>query len=163
MESLEHAKSLRSQEKYEEALHIFYSLSKSSPDDPEISYQIGWTFDASDRCDQAIPFYEKALRQGLSSDRDGCMLALGSSLRAIGRNNDAKKVLEQGVKEFPDNGAFPTFLSITLYNLGKMQTAIRLLMDTLLRYSTDGGLQRYKRALQYYSSNLDEVLKPTVR
>ena len=162
MSNVEKAKQLRSEGKYSEALEILNLLLEKSPDDDEINYQIGWTYDASDRCDQAIPFYENALSLGLSNDRDGCFLALGSSLRAIGRYEEAKKVLQKGIEEFPSNEALKPFLAITLYNLGENQQAINLLMKTILTTSADKNILAYSRAFEYYAEHLDEKLEPTI-
>jgi tetratricopeptide (TPR) repeat protein len=162
MSDIETAKRFRSEEKYGQALEIMFSLLNESPKDADLNYQIGSTYDASERCDQAIPYYENALSFGLSSDRDGCFLALGSSLRAIGLYEEAKKVLKKGIEEFPSNEALKPFLAITLYNLGEYDQAIKLLMKTILTSSSDENILAYSRALEYYVEHLDDKLEPTI-
>ena len=119
---------LRKAEKFDEAKAYLESLLEKNSNNPDIEYQIGWTYDASDQCKYAIPHYQKALELGLKNDRVGRFVALGSSLRAIGDYDASKKILELGLKEFPEYRPLKVFLAMTLYNLKEYKKAITSLL-----------------------------------
>jgi tetratricopeptide (TPR) repeat protein len=162
MKSVAEAVALRNEEKHNEALQMLFELLNSSPNDPVISYEIGGTFDDSERCDQAIPFYRKALENGLKEERAVCVLALGSSHRAIGQYQEAREVLEQGVRDFPSYHPMICFLALTYTNLGESELATRALIKLILDPKADfEEIRRYTPALEYYINDFNEVLDPT--
>jgi tetratricopeptide (TPR) repeat protein len=102
---------------------------------------------------EAIPFYEEALRLGLpQADRRGALLGLGSSLRNVGRHDDAVATLERAVAEFPDDAALRAFLSLALYSKGNKRAAMVELLDLTIKYAPVG---QYSRALRGYRDSLD--------
>jgi len=159
---IEKAKKLRTEQQGDQALEILISALHEYPKDAEINYQIGWTYDASERSDQAILYYQKALEYGLAEDRVGCLLGLGSSLRAIGEYEQSRVILETAVRDFPQNLALKSFLSLTLYNLGKHEEATSLLIKLLGQTTVDPEIKAYQSALEYYADNLNETLSSTV-
>lgn len=65
-------------------------------------YERGGEHDSAGREDQAIPLYEQALAAGLSGElRARCLLQLGSSLRNVGRVDEAVTLLDAARREFP--------------------------------------------------------------
>lgn len=104
---------------------------------------------------EAIPFYERAIAQGLSGDDlKGAMLGLGSTYRCLGEYQKPAELLRDGARLFPDGREFEVFLA--LYNLGDPQGAMELLLRNLAETSHDAGIIRYKNALLFYAGNLDE-------
>lgn len=76
---------LRKDNKPDQALTLLAELLKSNPDDPNVNYQMAWTCDFMGKESEAVPFYEKAISNGLSGeDRKGAMLGLGSTYRCFG-------------------------------------------------------------------------------
>jgi tetratricopeptide (TPR) repeat protein len=96
----------------------------------------------------AIPDYERALALGLPpEERWQALLGLGSSLRNVGRNEEAVRVLRAAVAEFPDQAALRAFLALALHSQGEGREAMVALLDLTLRYAPVG---RYARSLGEY-------------
>jgi hypothetical protein len=70
MEAIE----LRKNNRPEEAIGILQVLLQSHPNDPDINYQMAWTCDFMGKESEAVPFYEKAIENGLREYRAGAML-----------------------------------------------------------------------------------------
>lgn len=146
---------LRRSEKFTEALALLAKMQMDNPQNPDISYQIGWTYDASEQPFKAIPLYQKALELGLSEDRNGCFLALGSSLRATGKYEDSDSLLSRGLSEFPNDKALKMFACMTAYNVGKNKVAVSDLLKLLVETSNDENIQAYRPAILEYTEDLD--------
>jgi hypothetical protein len=105
----------------------------------------------------AIPEYERALALGLPKDqRCSALLGLGSSLRNVGRHEDAVRVLRAAVAEFPDHAALRAFLALALHSHGDGRDAIVTLLDVAIRWAPVG---HYTRALGEYR---DLLARPPV-
>jgi tetratricopeptide (TPR) repeat protein len=105
----------------------------------------------------AIPEYERALALGLHPDeRCQALLGLGSSLRNVGRHEEAVRVLRAAVAEFPEHAALKAFLALALHSYGEGRQAIVALLDLTLRYVPLSG---YARALGEYR---DLLARPPV-
>lgn len=141
-----------------EARALLLELHAAHPDDAEITYQTGVVHDNLGRGPEAIPFYTRALAQGLSGpDLERCLLGLGSTYRALGQYQEAEETLRRGVREFPGNRALQVFLAMALYNVGKYKEAMEIVLTNLLDTTTDDKLQYFERGLRYYALRLDEV------
>ncbi|MET3698233.1 tetratricopeptide repeat protein [Bacillus oleivorans] len=158
MEPLQQAILLRVNGHYQEARQLLLSLYEQDKDDPHISYQCAWVHDLLGMEKEAIPFYEHAINQGLSGqERRGALLGLGSTYRTIGEYHQSKKIFKQGMQEFPNANEFPVFLAMTLHNLGDNEKALKILLNKIVELTDDEGIQRYKKAIQFYADKLNEV------
>lgn len=148
----------QNQDLIQESRKMLFELLKKDINNPEINYHIGVTFDNSGYTKDAIPYYERAIEYGLNMiDLERCYLGLGSSYRLLGNYEDAKKIYELAVKEYPQNRAIQTFLSITYYNLGEYKRAMELALGNLIETSNDEKIKFFSRPLKYYSEHLDEI------
>lgn len=84
---------------------------------------------------EAVPYYEKAIALGYE---------------------DARKILEQGYEQFPDNFALPPFLAMTYYNLQEHEKATTLLLQCYVKASLDNDVQAFSRAINYYATHLND-------
>lgn len=141
----------------EEALGILRTLLQSHPNDPDVNYQMAWTCDFMGKEADAVPFYEKAISNGLIDDRAGAMLGLGSTYRCLGEYEKSLKVFNQAVEEFPENRGLKVFRALTLYNLGKAEESVSNLLIQLLDTTSDGSIKSYDRALRFYSDKLNDT------
>ena len=142
----------------EEARTLLLELVAAYPDDAEITYQTAVVHDNLGLSREAIPFYLRALSQGLSgSDLERALMGLGSTYRALGEYKQAEETLRRGVKEFPHNRAIQVFLAMTLYNLQDYKEAMELVLTNLMETTSDETLQYYKRVISYYALHLDEI------
>jgi tetratricopeptide (TPR) repeat protein len=150
---------LRKNKKPEEAIKILVELLQSSPNDPDINYQMEWTCDFMGKESEAVPYYEKAIANGLKEDRLGAMLGLGSTYRCLGEYEKSLMIFNQGVSEFPDDRALKVFRALTLYNLGKAEESVSQLLIQLLDTTNDEAIKSYEGAFRFYSDKLNETWK----
>jgi tetratricopeptide (TPR) repeat protein len=140
----------------EKALQIAQTIVVRDPSDAMAQYQLAWTLDALGRETEAVGHYEFALSAGLGEpERENAMLGLGSSLRALGRFDDAERVLGGGVLLYPSNAAFRVFRAMNDYNRGEHHAAIATLLRELARSSTDPSITMYHRAIEEYAEDLN--------
>ena len=157
-ERLAAAVRLREQGRLEAAREALLALSAERPDDAAVQYQTAWAYDASGLETDAVPFYERALTLGLEGEAlHGALLGLGSTYRTIGRYEDAERTLRDGRNRFGAHGCFDAFLAMALHNLGRDAEAMELLLNALAETSSDESIRRYRRAILFYASRLDEV------
>ena len=142
----------------EEARTLLLELAAAYPDDAEITFQTAGVHDNLGLERESIPFYLRALEQGLSgADLERALLGLGSTYRGLGEYQKAEETLRRGVKEFPDNRALQVFLAMALYNTQRYKEAMELVLTNLMETTSDEKLQYFKRPLVYYASHLDET------
>ena len=112
--------------------------------------------DRAGRETDAIALYERAIDLGLPVDEiAGALHGLGSTYRALGRYDEAYRILHHGKQRFPDDASFGPFLAMTLYNLGRPKEAVSLLLDVLLATTSSDEISRYQDAIRLYASDLD--------
>lgn len=157
-ERLTSAIQLRKQEKHEEARAMLLQLFSEYPEDAQVNLQCAWIHDALGLEHEAIRFYEKAVSVGLrGDDLQNALLGMGSTYRCLGEYQKSKDAFKKALSHFPDNREFKVFLAMTLYNLKEYNTAMELLLTTLLDTTKDEGIRSYERALRFYSDKLDQT------
>ncbi|MBB4826796.1 tetratricopeptide (TPR) repeat protein [Sporosarcina luteola] len=151
---------LRNEKKLRESNQIIMELVQQYPENAHINFQCAWSLDCLGEEKKAVAFYEKAIQGELEdSDLMSAFLGLGSTLRTLGDYERAKTVLREAVGRFPDHQALRAFYAMTLYNVNEYQEAIEILLSSLATTSADPTIQRYKRAILFYSDKLDETWK----
>ncbi len=159
-EQLARAIQLRTDNKKLESNQLLLNLVKEYPDDAFVNYQCAWSFDVLGEELQAVPYYEKAITQGLSgTDLEGAFLGLGSTYRTLGEYEKSKNVFLEGIASFPTNQALQVFYAMTLYNLNEHSKAMELLLKCLANTTTDPEILSYKNAINFYANQLDKVWK----
>jgi cyanophycin synthetase len=117
--------------------------------DAQELYERGGENDSAGRADEAIPLYEQALAGGLAGEtRARCLLQLGSSLRNVGRIDEAVARLEDARREFPEFRPLRAFLALALHSAGRDAEALRQLVEAI----ADEGV--YERSLRAYAADL---------
>lgn len=157
---MKHAFQLRKEGHLKESNQRLLSLVKESPDDPQLNYQVAWSFDVLGLESEAVPFYEKSIALGLEAeDLEGALLGLGSTYRTLGKYEKSAETLVKGIELLPENHAIKSFYAMTLYNLGRHQEAMEILLKSLAKTSGDKYIQQYRRAIEFYADKLDKVWK----
>lgn len=153
------AVALRTAGEREPARQLLLALAAEFPSDAEVAYQTAWAHDVLGLETEAVPFYELALTaDGLSEkDRRGALLGYGSTLRGLGRYEEAAAALRRGVAEFPHDNALRTFLAMALYNVGEHHEAMSTLLEVLAATSSDPDIQGYRPAIEHYAKDLDAI------
>ncbi|EAC7320601.1 tetratricopeptide repeat protein [Listeria monocytogenes] len=141
---------------YETARKQALAELENNPESAELHYFAAWAHDALGKEDAAIPFYEKALQLGLPSDsRKEAYIGLGSTYRITGQPEKASLLFETALQEFPDNNALRTFSVMAKYNQGLEKEALQETLMLLIETTNDENILSYKKAIQFYSQDLD--------
>jgi cyanophycin synthetase len=112
-------------------------------------YLLGGEHDSNGRPHEAIELYEQALAAGLADpERQRLLLQLGSSLRNVGRIDEAVALLEDARREFPDFRPLRAFLALALHSAGRTEDALAELLNAI----ADEG--EYERSLRAYADDL---------
>lgn len=124
-------------------------------DEAEREYEIGGEHDSAGRADEAIPHYERALALGLRAELvPQALLQLGSTLRNVGRNDEAIELFDDAVARFPDHAALRLFRAFALATAGRDREALVDILD-LARTRIDAPeIDRYRRSLENYTREL---------
>jgi tetratricopeptide (TPR) repeat protein len=138
-----------------ETLKFLLKAEKTNHGNPNHSYQIACTYDRVGKERKAIPFYQKAIQQGLIGDElKSAYLGMGSSYRAIGRYAPANQTFRKGIKRFPEDNAMKVFYAMNLFNLKKYQQAMEILLNLIVLTSHDKQIQNYQTGIEFYSNKL---------
>jgi cyanophycin synthetase len=123
--------------------------------DAVTEYELGGEHDSAGRAAEAIPHYERALALGLPAELvPRALLQLGSSLRNLGRLDDALALFDDAVARFPDDAALPLFRAFVLADLGRDREALVSVLDLARTRIAAPEIARYARALQGYTREL---------
>jgi cyanophycin synthetase len=132
------------------------ALAQAHPGDGRVAYEYAGTFDSAGRAEEAVALYREALDLGLREPhRHRCRLQLASSLRNLGRLDEAAEVVDDVVSRHPDSLGAAMFRALVLHDAGRGGEALRDLMTLLATTSTDEDVVRYRRSLAAYASDLD--------
>ncbi|MGH3438995.1 MAG: tetratricopeptide repeat protein [Pseudonocardiaceae bacterium] len=148
---------LRETGQYKSACSAFLVLAKDFPDDQRIAYQTAWAHDKLGEEANAVEFYVRALRgDGLTPDeRQGALLGLGSTYRALGHHEESVRTLRRGVEEFPEDHAVRTFLALALHDSGQHRAAFNIVLRLLVESSPNEMIKEYRRPLLEYAQEPD--------
>ena len=157
-QELERAIELRTKGEQKESNELLMKLVKMFPDDAVINYQCAWSFDVLGEESKAMPYYESAIKLGLSGkDLEGAIVGLGSTYRTLGQYEKSSEVFQMGMNLYPNNEAIKVFYALTLYNLKEHSRAIELLLNALIDTTKDEEILSYKKAISFYSDKLDRI------
>ncbi|CAM4155779.1 tetratricopeptide repeat protein [Listeria ivanovii] len=128
---------------------------KTDPENAKLNYFAAWSHDALGKEDEAIPFYEKALQNGLpDEDRKEAYIGLGSTYRITGAPEKAAVLFQKALQEFPNNNALRTFSIMTKFSQGCGKEALEDALILLTETTEDKDIISYKKAIQFYAQDL---------
>jgi Flp pilus assembly protein TadD len=141
----------------EQGIEFLRGYAEADPDDAEAWFRYGGALDYSDREAAAMVAYQRVIDLGVDrlepDDRPRLFVQAGSTLRNLGRLDDARNLLEQGRRSFPDNRAIVAFLALVEVSAGDHRRAVDLLFEALLA-PDDGSVKDYDRALSWYAEDI---------
>jgi predicted Zn-dependent protease len=155
-ERLAQAVALRKAGHHDAARRLLLALRSEFPDDAQVAMQTAWVHDSMGLEAEAVPHYVAALAGGLEGDDlRGTLLGLGSTYRALGRDDESDRTLRDAMARFPDDPALRVFHALTTYSLGQPREALRAVLRVLLESTADERILGYRRALEFYADDLD--------
>jgi len=105
----------------------------------------------------AIKFYDAAYRAGVPvSERRKFLVGYGSTLRNVGRAEEAVAILGQAIVDDPDYPAFTAFLALALADAGHPKAALAVMLGCALDAARPDAFDGYERALTEYHQLLLE-------
>lgn len=130
------------------------ALSARRPEDARLLFELAGTHDAAGDEAAAVPLYRRALERGLREPhRHRARLQLASSLRVLGRLDEAGAVLDEEVARHPGSLGAAAFRALVQHDAGD-PAALRDLLLALVTTSTDEDVVLYRRALTAYAEEL---------
>lgn len=107
----------------------------------------------------AIRFYDAAYKLGVPDDkRKRFLVGYGSTLRNVGRADEAVAILAQAIVDYPDYPAFTAFLALALADAGHPKAALATMLGCALDASRPDVFDGYERALgEYHRELLDKA------
>lgn|SRR5689334_3959511 len=102
----------------------------------------------------AIKHYDAAYALGVPADQDKKFLVgYGSTLRNVGRVDEAVAILAAAVEKYPDYPALAAFLALALASAGHPRPALATMLGVVLDVHA-GRLDGFERALADYQREL---------
>jgi len=136
---------------------ILRQHAESNPGDGDAWFRYGGALDYSDREAEAMVAYQHVFDLGIGrlapEDRPRLHIQAGSTLRNLGRIDDARALLEQARRAHPEVNAIAVFLALVEVSAGNDRRAVDLLFEALLA-PEDGSVADYRRALTWYTNDI---------
>jgi tetratricopeptide (TPR) repeat protein len=145
----------RDREHMAPTIAAFHALLEQYPGDPAVLSEVGGAYDTAGQEAQAAEYYEQALAAGLEgTELRRCLLQYGSTLRNLGRPEDAIEVFEHALDEFPRSRSIGTFMALALHSAGRSDAAVATLVDVILDTGPRTDVDYYGVALTGYAAEL---------
>lgn len=138
-------------EKLEEAESIIGRELETNQEDPFLNYWMANVNDMLSREEIAIPYYEKAISNGIEGELlERSMIGLGSSLRIVGKLEESVRILSTAVDRFPDSVYSRLFLSVSLVHSGRTVSGMKELFSVIESNLLDKSDPLYSAVTGYF-------------
>ena len=151
---------LRAAGEHEAAHRRAVALADARHDDVRAQAAAAYACDRLGRERDAVRYYAQAHELGGPvDDPAGFLLGYGSTLRNVGRHDDAIAILGQAALAHPDHAALRAFLALALHAAGHATLALATMLDAALA-SSPTAFAPYRRALASYLQELQDAALP---
>jgi tetratricopeptide (TPR) repeat protein len=131
------------------------AIAKRLPEDVRAQMEAAYACDRAGNEREAIAYYERAWALGVpEGDRQDFVVGFGSTLRNVGRADEAVVHLGEAVAAHPENAALRAFLALALFSAGHPRLAMATMLETALSASRTGAFRGYEPALASYQAEL---------
>lgn len=162
--TLDEVRALRTAGRHDEHLAAARALVTGEPERAEAQIEAAYAHDRAGLERVAIRHYEAAHRLGVpASERRNFTAGFGSTLRNVGRADDAVAVLGQAIADDPDYPPFHAFLALALHSAGHPKAALAAMLGCALEVARPDAFDRYERSLNEYHRELLDELAPETR
>jgi Flp pilus assembly protein TadD len=139
----------------EHQLHAV-AAARANPQDVRAVMAAAYACDRIGLEQEAIEYYERAWELGVpTAERPGFLVGFGSTLRNVGRAEEAVARLAEATAEFPDDASLRAFLALALHSAGHATLALATMLEAALAAAArPDGFGPYARALTSYQREL---------
>lgn len=118
-----------------------------------------YALDREGREREAIVHYELAWACGVpEASRRRFTVGFGSTLRNVGRADEAVALYGDAIAADPDYAPFRAFLALALLDAGHARAAVATMLGVALDVAAPGGFDGFERALtEYYEALLRDI------
>ena len=139
----------RDREHMQPTIDAFLALLAEHPGQPEVLYEVGGSYDTAGDEATAVGYYEAALAAGLSGDTlRKCLMQYGSTLRMLGRHEDAVAALDRALAGWPESPSVRAFHALALHAAGRSDGAVGELLALVADEVRTPDVLRYEAALR---------------
>lgn len=125
------------------------------PADVEAQIAAAYACDAEGLEAEAVRYYERAWALGVPEDqRRRFLVGFGSTLRNVGRADEAVALLADAIQSYPDYAPLQAFLALALFASGHPRAALAAMLGAALDVAAPGAFDGYERALTEYHQEL---------
>ena len=159
---LAEVRALRLAGKHAEHLVAATELVGDAPASSDAQLEAAYAHDTAGRERLAIRHYEEAYRLGVApAELQNFLVGFGSTLRNVGRADEAVAVFAQAIADHPDYLPFHAFLALALFSAGHPREALAAMLGCALEAARPDAFGRYGRALgEYHRELLGELVPP---
>lgn len=155
--TIDDVRALRAQGRHDEHAAAARAFVAEHPGDVLAQVEAAYGNDRAGDERQAILHYEEAYRLGVPEPiRRNFLVGFGSTLRNVGRAEDAVNVLAAAVEADPHYPAFAAFLALALADAGHPKAALATMLGCALDAARANAFDGYERALAEYHRELLE-------
>jgi tetratricopeptide (TPR) repeat protein len=139
----------RDREHMQPTIDAFLALLAEHPNQPEVLYEVGGSYDTDGQEQVALGYYEAAIAAGLSGDAlRRCLLQYGSTLRLLGRHEDSVAALDRALAGWPESPSVRAFHALALHAAGRSDGAVGELLALVAEEIRTPDVLRYEAALR---------------
>ena len=155
---LDRIRQLRQSGKDEAYIDAITELARQQPDDVAVRVEAAYACDRIGAEPEAIRHYDAAWRIGVPAPaRREFLVGYGSTLRNVGRVEEALAILGEAVAEFPGHAPLEAFLALALHTAGHGHVALATLLGLIIDLDeATGCLEGHAPALARYRAELLE-------
>lgn len=153
---IQKAIALRAEGEYEKSRTLLRELTETPALKAEALLNIAWSYDNEGLEESAADAYLAALETGLEGDNAfEARLGLACTWRCLGKYMPAKQAFEAITRDYPHASEAIPFYALCLHNLGEHDRAMTVMLELVANHPPTPGIQRYAKALAFYSHNLN--------
>ncbi|MBA3539519.1 MAG: tetratricopeptide repeat protein [Deltaproteobacteria bacterium] len=153
--TVDEVRALRLAGQHAEHLPAARALVRQRPADALAQIEAAWACDRAGFEHEAITHYDEVYRLGVPAElHRSFTVGYGSTLRNVGRFDDALAILGEAVAADPEYPAFSAFLALALLSAGHPKAAMAALLGCALDVARPGAFDGYERALASYHDEL---------
>jgi tetratricopeptide (TPR) repeat protein len=136
-------------------IEYFLEVAEKYPNSARAKFELANAYDFTRQEETAISLYEDAISIGLDAECEAyALLQLGSSLRNVGRIDDAISILADAEHRYPEFPSITMFLGMAMHDKNKNTEALRKTLNAMLRHLKTSDMERYRMALENYIKDI---------